>query len=363
MEMNLPETLVFSDITHLNRIAKEYQIEVNSSSKNELIQSILQQVLNQNQIMVRLQHLSSVEKVFLLFLLLDTRKGISYEDLLAKARQAINITANGEEPTISNRTLISNMLNCGWIFQDKRKHGTLYQIPVDLRSRLLKGLSRQYSPSSSIPNIPVLHSEKSSTLIMDLITFLRFVQNELVLLTSEGAIHKRLQQQLFKSFVIPENPLDSKGWRFGYGRRFNNYPDRFSLIYDYCYHQEWIEERGETLVLTGKGEEIITGKSLLDHLDLFRFWQKLYQKPVRNLSFLLSLISLYTQEWIGLNDLEKEVVPFIVPFYYDREEDIFTKRIIAPLLWLGWLEELVANHHSFVRIAPWAKKIYSFDSN
>lgn len=357
--MNLPETLVYTDIAHLNRIAKQYQIGVNTSSKNELIQTLLQRILSQNQLEEQISLLSEVEKRYLALLLLDRRRGFTFEDLLAKASYILRTDQEEKGALPSNRSLVSTMINYGWVYQDKRDRGFLFRIPEDLRNRLLKGIRKHLIASEESLDIQVKRVKEPSPIFADLIQLLLYVQKEFVVLTADGVIHKRQQQQLLNQFQVKEGPIDGKEWRFGYGRRFNNYPNRFSLIYDYAFDKKYIAEETGVLTLTESGKALLEHPSEAILKDFYKFWVKTYSKPVKNLTYLISLIRLCaSSQWVSANALMNALLKEVEPFFYDTKEDVLTKRILQPLIWMGCLDYTELDGKGYFKTSAYAETIF-----
>ena len=53
-------------------------------------------------------------------------------------------------------------------------------------------------------------------------------------LTLDGSLYRRAQQQIMQLFEVSEELLPERtGWRFGFHPHYQNYPERFALIYDF----------------------------------------------------------------------------------------------------------------------------------
>lgn len=127
---------------------------------------------------------------------------------------------------------------------------------------------------------------------------------------------------------ISEELVGRSGWRFGYGRSFKDYPDRFALVYDYAFHNRLIREEHCALKLTVAGEEKLGAENSAEMIQLFRFWLRLYKGAVPNLSSIVYWTGECAGDWSTTESLFKQIGPFIQPFYYDTAEDIYEKRII-----------------------------------
>ena len=163
------------------------------------------------------------------------------------------------------------------------------------------------------------------------------MQNE-VPLTADGAIYRQHQRKLFNSFLVPEKPVDKKGWRFGFGRRYHLYPDRFSLIYDYAYYQGYIsEEETGWIRLTEKGAGKILNKETEPGQEIYRFWLRLYRKPVPHLPVVVRWIDLLARE-DGLRSKGfKGLFPAGSNPYYYETADSLLRRILKMMMHLGVL--------------------------
>src|SRR5690606_97080 len=122
-------------------------------------------------------------------------------------------------------------------------------------------------------------------------------QNE-IQLAADGSMYKRYLLQLLNRFSVSEQPPARGEWRFGYGRYFNHYPNRFSLLYDYCWHAKWISEKGDTLKLTDAGMERLTESSGDESEKQYRLWLRLYKGPVVHLLSLVHWMNALAEQWV-----------------------------------------------------------------
>lgn len=380
--MRLPDTLVFADIQQLNRIAQEYALEVNLHSKNELIQSLLYQLTNKEELRKRVEGLPPEERQLLLLLLAEDREGYSWEELLHRAKR---VTMRARETEDSNQGLEKNliqprkvsenghsrkitpewvdkMLRYGWLFQQNERNITRYRIPEDLKGRLMKFLlpADLYQSDISFSTQAFMEGDlqgRRPRSLDDLIQFLSFLHEEWVKLTKEGVIHKTQLSRLLLRLSTQEEPLSGKGWRFGYGRRFGDYPDLFSLLYDFAFYRGLIEEGTGLLQLTEMGRRVLHQEERVSPQEIFDFWRRLYRKPIPNLPSILSLMKLYLHNGIEKNQLFQQIEVFLAPFYYDSKEDLYQKRILAPLRWMDWLVERKEEPH-ILRLHPLCQAWY-----
>lgn len=332
--MNLADMLTYADIGQLSRIADHYHCECNGNSKHELIQSILQTIGRREFIESHVEGMSLEDLRFLNGLIFDGRRQFSLEELIACAQQSRYTEDARERET--PRDVIARFRQRGWLFPGMT-HNTkyLFEVPEDLKRRFREALERRFkSGVVTRSEDPAMYREEPDLLSEDLILFLRYVEKQEIPLNSEGVMYRRNQQQILESFHISE-PLVGKGWRFGYGRRFKDYPSRFALLYDYACHAKWIREEGDRLRLTPAGEAFLTEETREPMIQFVTFWLRLYKGPIPNLLSLVYWIERCSREWVTASSLYDRMSSLIKPFYYDSPESIFEERILRMMLHLG----------------------------
>lgn len=179
-----------------------------------------------------------------------------------------------------------------------------------------------------------MYREEPELLSEDLILFLRYVQEHEIPLNNEGVMYRRNQLQILEKLHISE-ALVGKGWRFGYGRRFKDYPNRLSLLYDYASHCGWIRENTDRLILTTAGETFLAEERREPMMQFVYFWLRLYKGPIPNLLSLAYWIERCSREWVTASSLYDRMSSLIKPFFYDTPESIFEERILRMMLHLG----------------------------
>lgn len=333
--MNLTEMLSYADIYDLNRIAKNYACECNGNSKNELIQSILI-AINQRDTFEQQMNALSIEDIRLLNFLVFHQKGAySLEDLMARVRQT-KFDAK-EDLKWNPRDVISRFKQRGWLFNGHAQQTKyLFHLPLDLKRKIINALSIKFSGQLDyMTENPNVYRDEQGLLVDDILEFLKFVgQNELQLST-DGFLYKRSLQLILDNFTVQEDGLTKMAWRFGYGRKFKEYPSRFSFIYDYCYFHELILEQGDRLTLSELGREQIRSNQRADLLQVYRFWIKLYKGAIPNIQVLVQWFDRLGKEWVSISSLGKVLCPLIKPYYYDTAESIYKQRMILMLVHLG----------------------------
>lgn len=337
--MNLAEILVYTDIRQLHQMAAHYGCECNPHSKNELITSLLHNIRRKQTIADEVERLSQDEAHFLFLLFFDKRLVVSLEDLLAKAGVALH--HEKEKKQELGRKLIANALRRGWIFPAKNKPVGQYQVPLDIREPYIHQWISQWKQAQPEEEREVLaYRDEGHALVDDCYKFLSFLSSEPVPLTGDGSMYKRYQNQLLSFLSVKEEPLAPQKWRFGYGLHFDQYPDRFSLLYDYCYYQRWIKEEAGAVHVAEQGLALL-GQPPTDMLydDLIRFWQRVYKRAVPNLPMLVQLIPWMSGgQWVSQESLKQTLLPWLKAFYYDEPQAILVQRVLKMMVHLGLLK-------------------------
>ncbi|MBU5672793.1 hypothetical protein [Paenibacillus brevis] len=332
--MNLADMLTYADIGQLSRIANHYQCDCNGNSKHELIQSILQRIGRREFLEQNVEDMSMEDLRFLNALLFDGRRHFSLEELVACAQHS-RFTDDAREKE-NPRDVISRFRQRGWLFQGMTQNTRyLYEVPEDLKRRFREVLERRFMAGMiALGEEPSIYREEPDLLSEDLLLFLRYIRDHEVPLNNEGVMYRRNQQQLLEALHVAE-PLVGKGWRFGYGRRFKDYPNRMSLLYDYATQSRLIQENLDSLILTSAGESFLLEERREPMMQFVLFWLRLYKGPIPNLLSLVYWTLHCCREWVSLASLFRNLSPLIKPFFYDSSESIFEERIIRMLLHLG----------------------------
>ncbi|CAI6080966.1 hypothetical protein [Cohnella sp. JJ-181] len=379
--MNLAEMLSYADIAQLSGIAEVYQCECSSHSKNELIQSILSTVQRREVLAQRVGEMSLGDLRFLNSLLFEKRASYSLEDLTARAALAAEarpaksaetpepkqiaapksrIGPPGSEaakrppagsrkkgkppeappsPADERRSAIARFKRYGWLFGGiTQQTRYLYHVPEDVKRRLCDAIEDRFREIVEHREEPPAYRDERGLMAADLAQLLKFVRNHDTPLTSDGYLYKRQLQQMLGVCSVLEQPPAKSAFRFGYGRRFKEYPERFSLLYDFAFYTGLILEDEGELRLTDKGREIADGKLASDPSELYRFWLKLYKQPVTNLQALAQwVMRLSRHAWVTVPSLEAALLPLVKPYYFDSEKNVFEQRMLAMMLHLGLL--------------------------
>lgn len=332
--MNLADMLTYADIGQLSRIANHYQCECNGNSKHELIQSILQTIGRREFIEHHVGGMSMEDLRFLNSLIFDGRRQFSLEELIACAQQS-RFTEDARERE-SPRDIIARFRERGWLFQGTTHHTKyLFEVPEDLKRRFRDALEHRFRAEVvKSGGEPSMYREEPDLLSEDLNLLLQYIRKHEVPLNNEGVMYRRNQQQILETLHISE-PLVGRGWRFGYGRRFKDYPNRFALLYDYACHTKLIKEDRECLQVTAAGETFLQEERREPMMQFVAFWLRLYKGPIPNLVSLIYWIERCSRDWVTASSLFAGMSTLIKPFYYDSPESIFEQRILQMMLHLG----------------------------
>ncbi|MDG0813083.1 hypothetical protein [Cohnella rhizosphaerae] len=380
--MNLADMLSYADIAQLSGIAEVYQCECSSHSKNELIQSILSAVQRREVLARRVEEMSVGDLRFLNSLLFEKRASYSLEDLTARAalaadhapaqagetgqraqsgasktngaaadkgigakktpaggRKKAKQPAEPASPADERRSAIARFKRYGWLFGGiTQQTRYLFHVPEDVKKRLCDAIEAQFRGGVEFRDEPPAYRDERGLMAKDLERMLKFVRDHDMPLTAEGYLYKRQLQQLLDVFSVMEQAPAKTAFRFGYGRRFKEYPERFSLLYDYAYCCGLLLEQEGELRLSDRGREMADGKETCDPADLYRFWLRLYKLPVPNLQALAQwIMRLSRHAWVTVDSLGATLLPLVKPYYYDSEKSVFEQRTLAMMLHLGLL--------------------------
>jgi hypothetical protein len=402
MPMNLADMLSFADIAQLMRIAETYDCRSTNHSKNELIQSILSAVQKRDVLERKVDAMSPEDLRLLNSLLFEPREMYSLEDLTARALWTASDTHAGaarpeageeankpavavrttrqaepksakqrkrpkpdaaepapQAPEQSARHAIVRFMRYGWLFNGITQHTRyLYQVPEDVKRRLCEVLEVRFRAVLDVRGEPEAYRDEGTLLSADAVLFLRFVRDHDVALTTEGYMYKRQLGQVLGLLSVSEGLPARTAWRFGYGRRFREYPERFSLLYDYCCHRNWLRENGERLELTDAGLLAAAGDVAAEPSDLYRFWLRAYRVPVPNIMAVAQWTIRLASAWTTVASLGKALLPLVRPYYYDSAEDVLNRRVLKMMVHLGLLRWGEASDGTaLVRVTPLAAQM------
>lgn len=338
--MNLAEMLSYADIQRLSGIARHYNCECSTNSKHELIQAILH-AINRNDVVERMiKNLSETDMKFLNTFLFEQRNLFTLEEIIARIKQvhssSVPAQKNEQDQTYNPRQMISIYKERGWLFNGTNtKTKYLFQFPEDLKTKISDILQRQFERKIVPTSDPSCYIDHHLLILNDISSLLQYVHQNEIKLTADGVMYKRQLQQLLDLMQVKEALPAKTAWRFGYGRKYKYYPDRFSFIYDYCYYNGYIREENETLILSDQGRERVRSKEKESLKDVYRFWMKLYKSPIYNLQVLVHWMNRLAVHWVTVDSLKQVLCPYIKKFYYDTAENILELRVIRMMMYLG----------------------------
>ncbi|NBI30488.1 hypothetical protein [Chengkuizengella marina] len=336
--MNLADMLSFADIQQLDRIAKYYECECSSHSKNDLIQSILTRINRKDVFEDNLKRLSVEDLRFINMVIFEKREAFSLEELLARVKNTRFTEEDNEK--INPRDTITMFKKRGWIFNGvSHKTKYLFQFPEDLKKRFVDLIANNFQQKIEHIQEPDLYRDEFNLIIQDINVFLKELYHmQEVHLTASGAMYKRSLFQFLNQLSIQENPIQKGEWRFGYGRMFKDYPNRFSLIYDYCYFNDFIKEENDVLICSEKGKSIVEEGKKEKLENVYRFWIRLYKGPIHNIQSIVHWISILSQNWVTVSSLKEVLSDLIKPYYYDNVDSILDERVFKMMMHLGLLK-------------------------
>ncbi|KZE77256.1 hypothetical protein [Paenibacillus elgii] len=335
--MNLADMLSYADIHQLSRIAGTYNCECNGHSKNELIQSILSTVGRRDIFDRQIGALSTQDIRFLNSLLFDQRGSFSLEELVARVQQS-RFEKEETDAAWNPRDTITRFKQLGWLFNGHSQQTKyLFQVPADLKRRFVTALTKRFEQQLDAAEEPPVYRDEQKLILDDIANFLLFLRDQEVMLTSDNAMYKRSLQQVLERLAVREEPVGKTAWRFGYGRMFREYPNRFSFIYDYCYYNDLVTEHHQVLALTEQGLARVNEGGKEDPVQVYRFWLRLYKGPVPHLQSIAQWLNRLCQGWVTFDSVKRALVPLIRPFYYDTSDSILEQRIVQMMMHLGLL--------------------------
>ncbi|PLT45669.1 hypothetical protein NYE40_10945 [Paenibacillus sp. FSL W8-1187] len=353
--MNFSDMLGYADIAQLSRIAQVYDCRCNGNSKHELIQAILSKAGSREGFDAQIGSMKLEELRFINSLIFDSREQFSLEELIARVQSSRDGLEPASEPAQGRakgrakkgkppaepegpRDMIVRFKHYGWLFNGiSGPDRYLFRVPKDLKDRFRQTLKRKFAERLVFTDEPPVYRDEQELLAGDVKALLSYVRHHEVPLTREGYMHRRSMLQAMESFGVREEPPAKAAWRFGYGRRFREYPERFSLVYDFCFYNKWLEETESELLLTPLGEAALLGAQPFGTEQLYRFWLRLYKGPVPNLAPMVHWVDELADRWVTADSLREVLIPYVKPYYYDTAEAVMDSRILMMMLHLGLL--------------------------
>lgn len=326
--MRLSECLTHADISVLQKVADYYQLSCIRHSKLSLLQEILITLRNPDLTVSQVNKWSVLRRQAMMRLSFDSRGIFSTEELEAMFQ------SQGDSMALSELT------RQGWLYPTTRFNGRLqYCLPEELQKSLATSLTSEMLTHLRLRREePLICRDEGYALVRDFEVLLEYAKRHRVQLTVEGSLYKRNLEQLLQLLEVAEFPPES-GWRFGYGRRFHDYPDRLALMYDFAYQQQLLVENEESILAVT--DEIPRWQQLAEIVKLkrlFNFYVSLYRRAIFRLPLILRLLmQLPKDHWVNSLDLLSILGDLVQPYYYDARDNVWENRILKMLMHLGVL--------------------------
>ncbi len=327
--LKLLECVGSADINILQKIARNYEFSCSLYSKNALLQEILFAFRTPSFLNNQIEKWHNRWPTIYTRLCLSNRFEFSTEEI-----HAMFNVKGPKDPELQNA------LTQGWLFLTTSEYGrSRYVIPTELleamRDSLIRGLKKKVKISA---DGPLTYKDEEYAMSRDIDVFLEYVIHHDVQLTTDGAMYKRHLQQILKLIEIEEVPLQN-GWRFGYGRRIHDYPDRFALLYDYAYHEGLLNETDAGMLeITHVLEKWNLMSIEKKQQKLIQFYISVYRRPIPRLHEIIRVILHLAMEWIESESALSVIRELVNKFYYDEVEDVWKKRIVKMMMHLGLLK-------------------------
>lgn len=341
--MNLTQCLLYRDIAELRELASIYKCSCNRNSKLELVQTLHHHIMNQANCRNLLAESEQDLLYFVTYIFFQPVRQFRVNELMAKG----SLLAKIINKEIMPRQLVRDLLKRGWLFPSPAKYHVQLEIPLDLHKVMKKALVHYWLTHFKIEindaGFDSGYRDEGDLIVRDLLVFLKEIEQHSLPLTMEGYLHKRKQQMIIQKFHIEESLIREKSYRFGYGRRFPAYPNRFALIYDFCFAQGWLMEEDGYLSLSEPGKQFLEKQALNQlkrlHQQIITFWIHTYSKPIACLPFIYCFIKACLEAvTIQREDLFKLVSIWLNTYYFDDLESVFQQRIIRMMLHLGIIQ-------------------------
>ncbi len=348
--MNLMDVLLFQERRQLLKLLKGDVEGFNANSKREMVEMLYPKLMNKNELKSKFQKFSNEAKRIALSLCYDKKLFLSKEEL------------RGYTPRLKEsdyQEILNELISAGILFSYEANN---FLVPKQIKKELVRQFKLTIEEDVLI--LPTLIDENNEIeIINDLFYFIDIVAEKSLPLTKMGMIHKKDYQQIMKGFSIKEQ-LPNDKWRFGYGRRFSQYPDRFSLIYDFCFDKGWIKEEAGKLILGQRVEELFELKLEEFMQDLIKYWLKAYKRPIPTIRLLYPLFLELLKEGEGLDEncLISAFSSFVEPYYFDQKADIIQKRFLQMLTYLNIVKKVEVEGICCYTLGPAKNYVYNTQS-
>lgn len=325
--MKLAECLSVADTSLLRKIADHYGFACSRHSKMALIQEIMVRFRDPSFLTEHMPHWGKSAQHAILRLSMDPRKRFSAEDITALFR------CNQDEGPIREA------LAEGWLFAVTQQNGRFaYLIPDEVGQCLRDYVVDQFAEGIQTDfDGPLVYRDESHAMSRDLDVLLEYIAHHEVRLTTEGSMYKRNLQQVLELLEVSEE-IPTDAWRFGYGRRFHEYPDRLALLYDFAFHKQFLEEGSDGwLRIHDKASEWATTAPLDRQRQILRFYLSLYRRPIVRLPLIVQLLVAVSPDWVQSSSMLEVLDHLVSDYYYDDRSQVWNVRIMKMLTHLGMI--------------------------
>ncbi len=337
--MRLADCLNQSDFTNLQKIAKRHALSCPLYSKNTVLQEILSRFFEPHYVEQRVQHVSPHAQKALEQLVLDGRTSFVKEELTGLLKDVCGEAETERKIAVS---VLSELIQEGFVFEHNSSSSVMYVCPDDVWKKLRENTYQiLQSRVQKATMTPVFYRYDETAMARDAAVLLFFVAKQPIKLTQEGVIFKRSQQQITQLFEVSEEPLTpSNLWRFGYGRRYHDYAERFALLYDHLYGEGCLleQEDGSLVVDKTRCDTYIKQSDEERAYHIFLYWIKTYRHAIKNIRRIVTQIAQVTgHEWVYAESLKAVIHGQMRDFYYESAEQVYELHVLQMLVYTGAL--------------------------
>lgn len=325
--MKLHECLTQASVNTLRSIAIQQELDCSLYSKLDMMETILYNLRVKTILTRQVDTWLNQWQEVLRRLVLMNRTTFSNEEIqgiFSSAEQS-----HGVEVALTQ----------GWLFaQNNRRSRIEYIMPDEIYTAIRTRFKAKWTDALTIRTAPpLIQEDEAFAIIGDAQTMIEYVLHHDVRLTTGGAMYKRHVQQIMELFQVQED-LELPEWRFGYGRRAYDYPDRFALIYDYLHDAGIFHETPEGLLqVTDQVDTWRTADRRVQLQRILHFYLRMYRRPIPRLRDIVEVLRIIGDQWVSSTSVRQICSGHVQAFYYDTETDVWNKRIIRMLKHLGML--------------------------
>lgn len=319
------DVLLFQDRNELVKLLRGTEKGYNEHSKREMIERLYPLLTNEEELKTKFESLSQHAKRVALLLCYDKNVLLSKEELHGFAPKVTQVNF---------KELLNELLQCGILFSYVDQN---FLVPNQIKQQIIQLYKNKLAEHSLF--ISSESEDYSISIVKDLFSFIEALEEKSLPITKNGVFYKKDFQSIMSLFTYKE-ALPNEKWRFGYGRRFSFYPDRFSLIYDYCFYNNWINENDGYIAVSEQVDTFYDAK-FKDHIvGIVNYWMKAYSRPIPSIRLLYDLLINTIQEGESLEEdvIVSVLTPIVEPYYFDSQQSIIKKRVLQMLVKLDVLQ-------------------------